>query len=287
MPKGVIGSTVLTKVCKICGEEFKVVKGKTEHKQTCSIGCSYKLRAEISSSKRTKKNCLTCGNEFEVSKSSINSKYCSKLCMCDRSKVERACVICGKLFKTSPSLARVKACSTECGYKARRVANKKEKIKLECWQCGKAFYEHDSHANRRVYCSKVCMNSSEQLKQSRSIRYSGANNPSWAGGITRMTVSKNGIEYRRKELHIENEKAARRRSNRFKATPIWADVDKIRVIYKEAQRVSASTGFVYHVDHIVPLINDIVCGLHCEFNLQILIQVDNLKKGNSYWPNMP
>ena len=37
-----------------------------------------------------------------------------------------------------------------------------------------------------------------------------------------------------------------------------------------------------HVDHIIPLISDNVCGLHCWDNLQILEEHLNYKKQNKY-----
>lgn len=41
-----------------------------------------------------------------------------------------------------------------------------------------------------------------------------------------------------------------------------------------------------HVDHIVPLQSDSVCGFHTEQNLQLLVASDNSMKGNHWWPDM-
>jgi hypothetical protein len=40
--------------------------------------------------------------------------------------------------------------------------------------------------------------------------------------------------------------------------------------------------FSWHVDHIVPLINRVVCGLHIFNNFAVIPKVDNLRKGNYY-----
>jgi hypothetical protein len=50
---------------------------------------------------------------------------------------------------------------------------------------------------------------------------------------------------------------------------------------------SKMLGVVFHVDHIVPLVSDKVCGLHTFANLQILEGVANRSKGNRHWPGMP
>ena len=40
------------------------------------------------------------------------------------------------------------------------------------------------------------------------------------------------------------------------------------------------TGVPYEVDHIVPILNDNVCGFHCIENLRLVTEVKNRAKGN-------
>lgn len=82
-------------------------------------------------------------------------------------------------------------------------------------------------------------------------------------------------------------KTARRRASNRSATPAWANMFFISEAYDLARRRTALTGIKWHVDHVVPLQSRLVCGLHVERNLQVIPALDNIRKHNRYWPDMP
>jgi hypothetical protein len=80
--------------------------------------------------------------------------------------------------------------------------------------------------------------------------------------------------------------AAQRRQKRIvQATPPWVDHDEIYKFYWQAKTKTEVFGFKFHVDHIVPLQNPLVCGLHVSHNLQVIPAEDNLRKSNRFDPN--
>jgi len=94
---------------------------------------------------------------------------------------------------------------------------------------------------------------------------------------SRKKHSSNSKKYRR-EWYESNKLlkrfyTAKRRSLIKNATPVWQDAKSIRDIY-----MNCPSG--YEVDHIVPIVSDIVCGLHVSNNLQYLTRAENIKKGN-------
>lgn len=78
---------------------------------------------------------------------------------------------------------------------------------------------------------------------------------------------------------------AARKARRLQATPPWITdehVAQIENFYWLANDLKTINGEDYHVDHIVPLRGENVCGLHVPWNLQVLPSDINLSKGNKH-----
>ena len=86
--------------------------------------------------------------------------------------------------------------------------------------------------------------------------------------------------------HKRNESRMKGYASKVNATPEWADKKYIDLFYQMAKLEEERTGRKCHVDHIVPLRSDKVCGLHVEHNLQVMYAVDNQRKQNLHWPDM-
>lgn len=67
-----------------------------------------------------------------------------------------------------------------------------------------------------------------------------------------------------------------------RATPAWADSAAIRAIYKTARDATFRAGIPHHVDHVIPLRHDLVCGLHVETNLAVITSSANQRKSNNW-----
>ena len=85
---------------------------------------------------------------------------------------------------------------------------------------------------------------------------------------------------------LNRAQCAKRKAQKLNATVAWVNENKILAIYSRAQRKTKRTGKEYHVDHIVPLQNSNVCGLHCESNLRVILAKTNKVKNNSFTPEI-
>ena len=129
-----------------------------------------------------------------------------------------------------------------------------------------AFYKDKSRLDGLTPVCKECRNSYQLSYQRKNRDKIRSINNAWAS----------------RNLGNVNNRSNKRRAARLNATPGWADLDQIKRIYEECAELTEKTGVPHHVDHIIPLQGDNVCGLHVENNLRIIPATDNIVKGNTY-----
>lgn len=147
-----------------------------------------------------------------------------------------------------------------CEFPVRRHRGK-ESYRSECKSCTSSYMKSYAQKNEAVLKSKKKIYSQEN--SARAVERAMAWNKRNPGKVNYYT--------------------AKRRSAKLNATPAWlsdAQKDEIKRIYVVCDKVTESTGKPHHVDHIVPLQGDDVCGLHVPWNLAIIPAKMNLAKGN-------
>jgi len=157
---------------------------------------------------------------------------------------------------------------------------------LECSKKVKWIREKAKNIDRSEYIRKHYLNNKEKIKK-RLKQYEFKNKERIALRVKlqrfrdaeqykkRSKEAKKRYRENNKERYtlLNREQCAKRRAKLLKAIPKFANLNKIKKIYKNCPKG-------YHVDHIIPLNNPIVCGLHVEWNLQYLSAKDNCSKGN-------
>jgi len=201
---------------------------------------------------------------------------------------KKNCLNCSKLF-TDFSYNKVKKyCSYKCKSKGRRILP--ILIIKKCINCNKEFKD-TSYAKTKTYCTRRCFFKSQKQKKNKYLKeYRKKDN--YINYINKLNQSgklkeyyanyRNSSKYifmikkyRKTNKYLISHKIyqALRRSRKLKAIPKWANLEKIKEIYRLCPKG-------YHIDHRIPLKGINVCGLHVENNLQAIPAPLNIAKGN-------
>jgi hypothetical protein len=97
---------------------------------------------------------------------------------------------------------------------------------------------------------------------------------SWKG-LCKKHYHQKYLKENRESIYATND--ARRNKERV-AQPPWIDNAAVKAVYLKAKEISAITGELHHVDHIIPLRGRTVSGLHVPWNLQIIPADENRRK---------
>jgi hypothetical protein len=201
----------------------------------------------------------------------------------------KICSICGQekprsefnTRKGSPDGLRTdcKACIAARG-KAWRAANPDKKTATD-----RDWYERNREKAVAYAAAKYLENLEENRAKRRSWHHADLEKHRAASRMRRI-LKGDIVRADRRRHYQENKpiyKAAARARNKYvrQATPPWADLKAIEALYAQAEAVTAQTGVPHHVDHFYPLRSKTMCGLHVPWNLRIIPDAVNVRKGNA------
>lgn len=128
---------------------------------------------------------------------------------------------------------------------------------------------------------KLCPDCLSDYKKSKEGKLAKKNGGKWGKNLWPEFIYHNQSTRKCLKHHSQSlADGAARRAGLKKATPKWADRQKIKNIYKECILITQETGIKHEVDHIIPLCGKLVSGLHVDWNLQIIKASDNRTKSN-------
>ena len=154
-------------------------------------------------------------------------------------------------------------------------------MEKRCFKCGITqpldnFYRHPETSDGHLGKCKTCTKSdvSQNYHNNRSY-YQEYEREREKRPQRRAAKSVYAKKWNRVHTDRKNAYTAERRACRRRACPEWVSRTDLKLVYENCPE-----GLV--VDHIVPLKNQNVCGLHVPWNLQYLTPAENSSKGNRF-----
>lgn len=163
------------------------------------------------------------------------------------------------------------------------------KTKGSCVECLKVEWEKANSTRAEYFRS---YNESDAGKQAKR-RYYEANKEQVIARANARPVeerSRHREKYKKQNPDLYKALNSVRKRRHKNATPPWITEDQkesIKRLYLHAMHLTKITGERYVVDHIIPLINPTICGLHVPWNLRVIPQQENLLKSNKLIDTTP
>ena len=183
--------------------------------------------------------------------------------------------------------------------------SRKSGVHPQCKSCinknTRKHYQENKEKYHQKYREKYLENSSIFHERTKEWK---KNNRNKSNELSRILRNKNPELHRSavKKWRENNkdkvaEMGARRRARKKNAIPKWVENDEwysflLLEIYDLSSMRTRLTGIDYQVDHMVPIAakknkkEQVACGLHVPWNLEIVTQIENSKKNSYYWPDM-
>lgn len=142
----------------------------------------------------------------------------------------------------------------------------------------KAYRAKNAHRLRQEHKTWYEANR-ERLSTLRKLRYQE----------TKEASREYSLKFKKENRAYYNAVGRLRSLKKKNATPKWLTTEHLEQMhfkYMLADLAAFETGIAHHVDHIIPIMGRTVCGLHVPWNLQVLTQEENLKKGNRIPPEL-
>lgn len=161
------------------------------------------------------------------------------------------------------------------------VEKTREYRKANLDKCKKAVDDYYFRNKEEIQAKR---NTTKKLRYKQNKEEVSRRNKAWRKNNPEV-VQRMKQEYRKNNPEKVAAFSAEYRAKRKAACPPWLckeDKKLITEFYKIRNQLTAETGVTHHVDHIIPLQHNNVCGLHVPWNLQILTAEDNLSKSNNF-----
>ena len=148
-----------------------------------------------------------------------------------------------------------------------------------------------ANPEKHLSSMKKWIDNNRELHGTRVRRWQDANKDkvradakAWAAANPEKVKAK-ALRYIKKHPDAYTARAVANVAKRAKRVPQWLTSDDkwmMRQAYNLAKLRTQQFGFVWEVDHIIPLRGELVSGLHVPTNLQVIPKSENRSKRNHY-----